>query len=274
MKNTRPSKNFYTKSFTFMARILDMIQEGIPTPEICRMLAISKQLLFYHVSKLLTRGYIKKETRGSFNIYKVTSVGQTFLDKYHRNNKYNKPIGRAEHVRFKANVIRLPEPIPTNWKKVPMHNWNEYIFELNEITVKLNHGQFPTLEFIMPPMEDYEGNPQKICCILQTQCMHLVQQIESAYNMDIGTLELSSTGEWVVYDRVAKAISEQYNVNIPGVTKINASKPASYGEFEFPTPYDAATYLQAVKLIPELLEELKKVSKLLVENRYGYVTHE
>jgi predicted transcriptional regulator len=270
----KAKQNFYTKSFTFIARILDMIKEGIPTPEICGTLGISRQLLFYHVSKLLTKGYIKKEARGSFNIYKVTSVGQAFLDKYHRNNKYNiKPVGRVEHVRFKAPVIILPEPIPTNWNKAPMHNWMEYWFELNDVKIKLNHGQSPTIEFIMPPVDDYEGNPQKIYCILQTQCMHVVQQIENVYNMDIGALELSSNGEWVIYDPVAKAVSEQYNVNIPGVAKINASRPALYGEFEFTTPYDAAAYLHAIRLIPELLETMKKVLKLSAENRYGYVIH-
>jgi hypothetical protein len=212
-------------------------------------------------------GYIELVTRDVFNIWKVTEGGQTFLDKYHNNNKYNnKPIGRVEHIRFKASVITLPKPIPTNWNKAPMHNWTEYWFEFNDVKIKLNCGLSPTVEFIMPPVDDYEGNPHAIYCSLQTNCLQVVQQIETIYNMRIGPIELSSDGEWVVYDPVAKAVSEQSNVNIPGVAKINASKPVKRGEFEFPTPYAAASYLNAINLIPELLETMKKVLKS-IENR-------
>ena len=218
-----------------------MIKNVKTTPEICNTLGISKQRLSYYTSKLTMMGYIELVARDVFNIWKVTEAGQRFLDKYQHNNKYNnKPLCRAEHIRFKAAVISLPEPIPTNWNKAPMNNWTEYWFELNNVKIKLNCGQSPSVEFIMPPVDDYEGNPEKIYCLLQTNCQEVVQQIQNIYNMRIGPIELSSNGEWVVYDPIAKAVSKQFNVSIPGVAKINASKPVKRGEFEFPTPYDAA----------------------------------
>ncbi len=241
-----------------------MIKNGKTTPEICDTLGLSKQRLFYYTSKLRKMGYIELETRDVFGIWKVTGGGQRFLGKYHSNSKYNnKPVGRVEHIRFKAAVITLPEPIPTNWKKISMHNWTEYWFELNGIKIKLNAGLSPTVEFIMPPVDDYEGNPQKISCLLQTNCLNVVRQVQNIYNMHIGLIELSSNGEWVVYDAVAKAVSKQYNVNIPGIAKINASKPVKRGEFEFPTPYDASLYLSAIKRIPDLVVKVDKILRLL-----------
>jgi len=207
--NSNTSQNFYDKSFTLIIPILEMIKNVKTTPEICNTLGISKQRLSYYTSKLTNVGYIKLVTRDVFSIWKVTEGGQTFLDKYHNNNKYNnKSIGRVEHIRFKAAVISLPEPIPTNWKKVDMNNWTEYWFELNDVKIKLNCGQSPTVEFIMPPMDDYEGNPHAIYCSLQTNCLQVVQQIQTIYNMSIGSIELSSKAEWVVYDPVSKALSK------------------------------------------------------------------
>jgi predicted transcriptional regulator len=269
--NSNTSQNFYDKSFTLIIPILEMIKNGKSTPEICNTLGISRQRLFYYTSKLKQMGYIELETRDVFSIWNLTEEGQTFLDKYNRNNNHNnKPICRAEHIRFKASVISLPEPIPTNWKKVDMNNWTEYRYEFNDVEIKLNCGQSPTVEFIMPPMEDYEGNPHAIYCLLQTNCLSVIQQIQTIHKMSIGPIELSSNGEWVVYDPVAKAVSKQFNVNIPGVAKINASKPVKRGEFEFPTPYSAASYLNAIDMIPELLETMKKVLKSF-QNKDGII---
>ena len=270
MGTASSSQNFYDKSFTVIVSILEMIKNVKTTPEICKSLGISKQRLFYYTSKLTKCGYIEMVTRDAFNIWKVTQGGQTFLGQYQSsNNKHNnKPIGRVEHIRFKAAVISLPEPIPSNWKKVNMNNWSEYCFELNDVKIKLNCGLSPTVEFIMPPVDDYEGNPQKISCLLQTNCLRVVQQVQDIYNMCIGPIELSSNGEWVVYDPIAKAVSEQCNVNIHGVAKINSSKPVKRGEFEFPTPYAAASYLNGINMIPELLETMKRVLKL-IESRDG-----
>ena len=68
-------------------------------------------------------------------------------------------------------------------------------FELNDVKIKLNHGQFPTIEFIMPLVDDHEGNPEKISCLLQTNCLRVVQQIQDIYNIRIGSIELPSNGE-------------------------------------------------------------------------------
>ena len=173
-------------------------------------------------------------------------------------------MGRAEHIRFKGPVIQMPEPIPSKWGSSNMKNWNEYYFQLDEIKLKLNCGISPTMEFIMPPIDDYEGNPHKIYCFLQEQCHETVKRLEHIYGLKVGPLELSSQGEWVVYnDPFAESLSKRYNLNIPGVAKVNASKPNRWGEIEFPTPYDAANYLNYIKSLPEVSSKIDRILQLL-----------
>lgn len=62
--------------------------------------------------------------------------------------------------------------------------------------------------------------------------------------MQIGRLELSSRGEWVVYNPLAKAITNMTGrITVDGIGKINASLPNRYGEFEFHDPRAAAEFL-------------------------------
>ena len=63
--------------------------------------------------------------------------------------------------------------------------------------------------------------------------------------MQIGRLELSSKGEWVVYNPLAKAITNTTGrITVDGIGKINASLPNRYGEFEFHDPRAAAEFLE------------------------------
>jgi hypothetical protein len=51
--------------------------------------------------------------------------------------------------------------------------------------------------------------------------------------MQIGRLELSSKAEWVIYNPLAKAITNKIGrVTVEGVGMINASLPDRYGEFQ------------------------------------------
>ena len=67
---------------------------------------------------------------------------------YQQHNKagQERPICRAENVRFKAPVHKMPS-IPVDWHKVEMHNWNQYTTEVGSVKVKLNDGDTPTIEF-------------------------------------------------------------------------------------------------------------------------------
>ena len=66
-------------------------------------------------------------------------------------------------------------------------------------------------------------------------------ELEERLGIQIGRLNPSSKGEWVVYDPFAKSLSNQFGqITVDGVGKVNASKPRRRGEFEWFDPRDCA----------------------------------
>ena len=85
---------------------------------------------------------------------------------------------------------------------------------------------------------------QKLRLELQYACTKVDEKLENIMNMKIGKLELSSKGEWVAYDPVAKAFSKHLGqVTMSGIGEVNASKPKRIGEFEFYNPNALAEYM-------------------------------
>ena len=92
-------------------------------------------------------------------------------------------------------------------------------------------------------------------------------KLESTLNMKIGRLELSSRGEWVVYDPVAHTYSKQFGqITIDGIGKVNASKPSRRGAFEFFDPRDCADYMAMPKRLSNLEQDVKKILAILKKN--------
>ena len=82
--------------------------------------------------------------------------------------------------------------------------------------------------------------------------------------MQIGRLELSSKGEWVVYNPIAKAITNKIGrVTVDGIGMINASLPDRHGEFEFHDPTAAAEFLEMPGRLARLEQGLKEVLDLV-----------
>jgi hypothetical protein len=79
---------------------------------------------------------------------------------------------------------------------------------------------------------------------LLQDCIAIHDVLEERLDMQIGRLHPSSEGEWVVYDPVAKSLSNQFGqITVDGVGKVNASKPRRRGEFEWFDPRDCADYM-------------------------------
>src|SRR5215831_2747494 len=180
--------------------------------------------------------------------YELTQPGKNFIAIYQQQQEQqsksgvSKPICRSENVRFKASVYKMPS-IPVDWHKVEMNNWNQYTTEVGSVKVKLNDGDNPTVEFLPAPIEG--NNPLNLYFRLFSDCTEVAKHLEQMLDMQIGRLELSSKGEWVVYSPLAKVITDKIGlVNVEGVGKINASLPNRYGEFEFYDPRDAAEFLE------------------------------
>jgi hypothetical protein len=246
-------------------------------------LKISKPLVSYYVRKAIDLGFIKELARDKIRILGITHEGKIFLDQYEYEYKYNYqynykceykrqfsnsvsnnqlPMCRAENIRFKAKVYKLPSK-QLDWNKVEMHNWRQYNSVIDDIKVHLNDGKSPSLEFIPSPING--SNPWELIGILYNDCNEVARKLEQTLNMEIGRLEIEKHPEWVVYDPVASIISKQNGqITVDGLGKINASKPLRRGELEYFEPSFAAEYLsmpRRISNIEQLLEELVKKEK-------------
>jgi DNA-binding MarR family transcriptional regulator len=259
---------FYSKSYTFIVHILEMVREHYTQSQIANTLGISKSHVSYYVNKTIVLGYINEICRDRIRILELTQKGTNFLDQYE--NNYNNqtssrqlPMCRAENLRFKAKVFRLPR-IQLDWNRIEMNNWTQYNSIVDDIRVHINDGKVPSIEFIPSPIDG--NNPWELFGILFNDCNEVARRLEQTLDMDIGRLEIEHGAEWAIYnDPVAKLISKfNGQISVEGLGKINASKPLRRGEIEFFDPMFAVDYISMPKRISnieKLLEELLKREK-------------
>jgi hypothetical protein len=243
-----------------------MINEGVTLTKIAQELNIQKSLVSYYIRKAKEVGYIKEVARDKIKIIELTQPGKTFLDQY---DKKMQPNCRAENIRFKASIHRLPPKTP-DWRMVEMNNWNQYNSTVDNIKVKLNMGKNPNIEFLPSPIDG--NNPWELCGILYNDCTEAARKLEQTLDMQIGRLEPESGSEWVVNDPVADSLCK-YNgqITIKGLAKVNASKPARRGAVEYFDPLRAAEYFtmpQRLAKMERLLEDLVR-SRLKDESQTG-----
>ena len=74
--------------------------------------------------------------------------------------------------------------------------------------------------------------------------------------MQIGELELSSKAEFVIPNPLAKEITKIGRVTVQGISKINASLPNRYGEFEFHDPRTAAEFMVMPQRLVRVVQEI------------------
>jgi predicted transcriptional regulator len=252
--------NFYRKSLTLLPSILEMINEGCIASDIATRLGTSRSLLSYHINKAKESGYVTEVCTGTVKIYELTQPGKNFLAMYQTKEGLSK-ICRAENVRFKAPVHRMPSRT-VDLHKVEMNNWNQYTTEIGSIKIKLNDGDNPTIEFLPAAIDG--NDPLNLYFRLFSDCDEVAKNLEQTLDMQIGRLELSSKAEWVIYSPLAKAITKTIGrVTVEGVGKINASLPNRYGEFEFHDPRTAAEFLEMPGRIARLEQGLKEVLDLV-----------
>lgn len=254
------NSKFYRKSLTLLLPILEMINEGCIQSDIATRLGISKPHVSYYIRRAIDKDYLKEICRDTFKAYELTQAGKNFLAVYQQqHNKagqqpaMSKPICRAENVRFKAPVHKMPSK-PVDLHKVEMHNWNQYTTEVGSVKVKLNDGDDPTIEFIPSAIDG--SDPLQLYFRLFSDCNEVAKNLEQTLDMQIGRLELSSKAEWVIYNPLAKAITNEIGrVTVEGVGMINASLPNRYGEFEFHDPRAAAEFLEMPGRITRLEQQ-------------------
>lgn len=208
--------------------------------------------------------------RDTFKIYELTQPGKNFLAMYQQQQQTKtglqtsmSKICRAENVRFKAPVHKMPSK-PVEWHKIEMNNWNQYTTEVGSVKVKLNDGATPTIEFLPAAIDG--DDPLKLYLKLFSDCDEVAKHLEQIFDMQIGRPELSSKGEWVVYNPLAKAITNTTGrITVDGIGKIDASLPNRYGEFEFHDPRAAAEFLEMPGRISRLEQNVDGIKQDMKE---------
>jgi hypothetical protein len=252
---------FYSKSLSHLIPILRMINQGnFILKQISVALGLKQPHVSYYIRRAKEFGYIIETVRDRIKMFKLTQPGINFLDQYNnRIHNKQKASCRAENIRFKAPVCRVPPKTP-DWDRVEMNNWSQYNSIVDNIKVKLNMGKSPTIEFLPSPLDG--DNPWELSGILYHECTEAARKLEQTLDMEIGRLEMESGAEWVVYDPVARTICKSNGqVTIEGVGKVNASKPFRRGEVEYFDLRQAADYLampRRLSKIEKMLEELLK----------------
>jgi hypothetical protein len=273
----KDSSKFYSRSLTLLIPILELINGGYTISNISEKINIGKSHVSYYVAKAKRLGYVREIFRDTFKHLELTEAGQNFLAMYQSRyqssaNGLSTPRLRAENIRFKALVYKMPAFPPgssvaflSGWDKRPMNNWDQYSTEISGIKVNLNTGKQPTIEFIMPPINSISSDDTLIAMYvrLEQDCNHVAEQLEAKLGIGIGRLQVSSKGEWVVYDPVARQITKEIgSVNIKGYAKNNASKPGRIGEVEFFNLKDATDYF----LMPRRLARVEWIVEKLWQN--------
>ena len=149
--------------------------------------------------------------------------------------------------------------IPVDWKKIQMHNWVQYTSDIDSVHVRLNDGEVPTLVLLPSPVEG--DDPFQLYTVMVFACVNVLLELHDKIGLKVGSLELGSRGEWLVYDPVAKSFCKNNGhgqVTYDGVGKVNASPPRHIGEFEFHDPRALVDYLAMPKRVQNIEAMLEK----------------
>lgn len=260
----KDSSKFYPKSLPLVAYILEMVNEGLTSACIARVLGMDKPHVSYYISGAEEQGLICHVFRSASKSYKLTEAGKKFLDQYQKylsGNTLSVSICRAENIRFIADVLSKPSNL-VDWNHVQMKNWNLYTSKIDKVKVKLNLGKRPTIEFLPSPV-DGDG-ALEILVVLVQECQKATFRLEERTGLVVGPLRLEPRGEWVVYSPTARWFSSTYGqVSVHGIGKVNASKPRGIGEFEFQDPRDLVDHM----LVPRRVERIETILEMLVRNK-------
>jgi hypothetical protein len=178
-----------------------MIKDGAIARDIAKQMKLDKSLVSYYINKAKDYGLVKVVTRDVITILDLTQAGKNFLDQYNKNNP-SIPLCRVENIQFKASIEKMPT-VPVSWKRIQMHNWVQYNSEIDSVKVRLNAGKNPTLELIPSPVEG--SDPFDLYTILLYDCISVINELYYRIGLEVGRLKLSSRGEWLVYDPIARS---------------------------------------------------------------------
>ena len=164
-----PSTKFYSKSLVLFSAVLRLINEGLIQGHIAKDLDIKSSHVAYYIKKAKNMGYVRSSLKDAVVILELTQAGKYFLDQCNKGRIPSPNSVRAENIRFKPEILRMPT-IPVDWKKIQMRNWVQYSSQIDSVKVQLNMGT-----------------------------------LYDRIGIKVGRLQVGSRGEWLVYDPIAGA---------------------------------------------------------------------
>jgi predicted transcriptional regulator len=176
------SSKFYRRSLTLLLPILQMMDSGVILSGIAKSLNIRKSHVTYYIRKAKDLGYVKESPRSAFKILELTQAGKSFLAMYTNSSSSNRStIIRAENIRFKPDIIRMPADL-TDWHKVGMITGHS-CSEINGVKVHINKVTRPTIEFIPSPIDG--DNIEDMRSQLLQDCIAVCSVLEERLGMQI-----------------------------------------------------------------------------------------
>jgi hypothetical protein len=151
----------------------------------------------YYLKRAKKFGYINEVVRDKVKTLDLTQPGKNFLAMYENQILYPTPVCRAENIRFKAEIVKMPSLV-VDWRKIEMNNLGKYVSQSQDIKVHINMGKIHTIEFI--------AGPDSLRLRLLQDCTDVARNLEDRLDMEIGRLELLSRGEWVVYRQINRSV--------------------------------------------------------------------
>ena len=241
--------------------ILKMISDGCRAVDIAKTLDQSKSLISYYIQKAEKHGYIKENPRDVFKPLELTLAGKSLLGRYEKSNPSSLPAFRLEKMILKADVIEVPS-IPVDWKKIEMHNWKQYQSRVDNVSVKLNMGNNPTLELIPSSVEG--DNFYDLIFTQVYDCINVIPSLQQRFGIRLGRPYVRSRPDWVFHDLVAREYCRHNGqIKYEGLAMVNASKPSCYGEFEFPDPRSLLDYIIMPKRVVIIESHLERIDNKL-----------
>ena len=78
---------------------------------------MKKSHVSYYLKRAKKIGYINEVVRDKVQILELTQAGKNFLAMYENQILYQTPICRAENIRFKAEIVKMPSSV-VDWHKI------------------------------------------------------------------------------------------------------------------------------------------------------------
>lgn len=245
--------NFDTKLLTHI-----VFAKVLPTPsnKLKDDLKISRQVLNYHIKKLIDSDLIKIAVRDAQNFYEPTDKGKTYCVK-----KpilcVGEPILGLHNIAFKFKILH-GKPFKLR-KSIKLKGWTKHHCFFDGCYVEKT-----TKNLIICPIKKGDRLMGKDPFILQQEArdraMKIAQHFTDRYDLTLSKPRVCRKPHFGVQDPIARAVPFEVSTK---EAKMDDSEGIG-GEIDFLTPQGARAYLDTVTVLPRKVDRMdEKVDRIL-----------